>query len=156
MRAAWGGSRRWALRVAALALAYWLCGRAGPAVSQLGTDVTLVWPPAGIALAALLRWGLGVWPGIAIGAFIAAPGDAQPVWLAVMLATGSTLGPMLSAAVLRREGLHYDLDRRRDLWLYGAFGVVAAPAFSALSGAFWLAASGMLAYPAAARTARRA
>ncbi len=144
--AAWGDSRRWVLRVAALALAYWLCDRTGPAVSQLGTDVTLVWPPAGIALAALLRWGLGVWPGIAIGAFLAAPGDAQPVWLAVMLAIGSTLGPTLAAMVLRREGLHCELDRRRDVWLYGAFGVFGAPAFSALNGAFWLAASGMLAW----------
>ena len=144
--AAWGESRRWALRVAALVLAYWLCGRAGPAVSQLGTDMTLVWPPAGIALAALLRWGLGVWPGIAIGAFLATPGGSQPAWLAVMLATGCTIGPTLAAAVLRREGLHCELDRRRDLWLYGALGVAAAPAFSALNGSFWLAASGALSW----------
>jgi len=140
----WGEAPGWALRVCALALAYWLCGRAGPAVSQLGTDVSLVWPPFGIALAALLRWGLGVWPGIAVGALLAMPGSAQPAWLAVMLAIGSTLGPALAALVLRREGLHCELDRRRDLWLYGALGVVAAPAFSASNGSFWLAASGML------------
>jgi len=143
---AWSGWRRLALQVTALALAYWLCGRAGPAVSQLGTDVTLVWPPAGIALAALLRWGMGVWPGIAIGALLAVSGDTQPAWLTVMLATGCTLAPALAAAVLRREGLHCDLDRRRDLWLYGAFGVVAASALSALNGSFWLAASGRLAW----------
>jgi hypothetical protein len=123
-----GAVARWGLRVAALVLAYWLCGRAGPAVSQLGTDVTLVWPPAGIALAALLRWGLGVWPGSRIGAFPRRAG-AEPTRVACGDARdGSTLGPTLAAMVLRREGLHCELDRRRDLWLYGAFGVLRPPA----------------------------
>jgi len=143
------------LRVALLAMAYWLFGRTGPAVSRLGTDATLLWPPAGIALAALLRWGPGVWPGIAIGAWLAAPSagllgspgaSAVPHWLVVLLAAGSTLGPVLAAMVLRHEGLHAELDRRRDLWLYGAVGVVAAPAFGALNGSFWLAASGLIAW----------
>jgi diguanylate cyclase (GGDEF)-like protein/PAS domain S-box-containing protein len=145
-QAAWVDARRWLLRVALLTLAYWLCDRTGPEVSQLGSNVTLLWPPAGIALAALLRWGLGVWPGIALGAFLASPVDGQPAWLSLMFATGTTLAATLGAMVLRREGLHCELDRRRDLSLYGWVGVVATPAFSALNGCFWLAASGLIAW----------
>ncbi|HEY9065929.1 MAG TPA: EAL domain-containing protein, partial [Burkholderiaceae bacterium] len=146
-REAW----RWAMQVALLAFAYWLFGHAAPAVPQPGTTATLLWPPAGIALAALLRWGLNVWPGIAIGAWLvtpsagllAGPGDA-PHSLAPLLAAGCTLGPVLAAMALRREGLHLELDRRRDLWLYGAIGVFAAPAISALNGSFWLTTTGAI------------
>ena len=51
-------------------LAYYLGGRAGLALPYYGVAVTLLWPPTGIALAALLRWGPGMSPAILAGAWL--------------------------------------------------------------------------------------
>ncbi len=51
-----------------LALAYFVTGKL--AVSMLGlvkAEPSPVWPPAGIALAALLLQGRRMWPGIVLG-----------------------------------------------------------------------------------------
>ncbi len=140
------GSRDWALRTALLVAAYYLSGRAGLTVPQFGAHVTLIWPPAGIALAALLRFGLGVWPGVWFGSFAVTLSVGTPIWLAALIAFGNTLGPLLGAWVLQRDGLHVELDRRRDLWLFGAIGVGFSMAITASNGAFWLAAGGVIAW----------
>jgi|GEM_PF-2160326 len=72
---------------------------------QVGPAVSPIWPPVGIALAALLRFGLDLWPGVWLAAFAAALLAGEPVWSAVMLAVGGTLAPLLGALALRREGL---------------------------------------------------
>ena len=41
-------------------------------------SVTAIWPPTGIALAAVLLWGYRVWPGVALGALLANAGPASP------------------------------------------------------------------------------
>ncbi|MEP7102996.1 MAG: diguanylate cyclase, partial [Burkholderiales bacterium] len=138
------GSRDWAQRSAVLMLAYYLTGRLGLQVPQFGTHMTLLWPPAGIALAGLLRFGLSAWPAIFVGALTVNFSVGTPLWLAVLIAFGNTLGPLLGAWVLQRDGLHVELDRRRDLWLFGAIGVGFAMLLTATNGSFWLAAGGVI------------
>ena len=138
------GSRGWALRVIVVLVAYYLTGRAGLTLPQFGAHVTLIWPPAGIALAGLLRFGLGVWPGVWLGSLAVALSVGTPLWLAVLISFGNTLGPLLGAWVLQRDGLHAELDRRRDLWLFGSIGVGFAMVITASNGTFWLAAGGLI------------
>ena len=140
------GSRAWVVRAVLLLLAYYLCGRAGLATLQTGQHLTLVWAPAGIALAALLRFGLGVWPSVLLGSFMLGLAMDLTPGAAAMVAFGQTLGPALGAWVLQRDGLHVELDRRRDLWLFGAVGVGFAMLIAASNGTFWLAASGTVAW----------
>ena len=140
------GSRDWALRTALLLLAYYVTGRVGLQVPQFGIHVNLLWAPAGIAMAGLLRFGLSVWPGVWLGALAVNVAGGAPLWLAMLLAFGNTLGPLFGAWVLRRDGLHVELDRRRDLWLFGSVGVGFAMALSASNGSFWLAAGGVIAW----------
>ena len=140
------GSRTWAVRVSLLLAAYYVSGRIGLAVPQFGDNIALIWPPAGIALAGLLRFGVGVWPSVFAGAFLVPLTIGVPPWLAAMIAVGNTLGPVLGAWVLRRDGLHVELDRRRDLWLFGAIGVGFTMAVTASSGTFWLVAGGRIAW----------
>jgi diguanylate cyclase (GGDEF)-like protein/PAS domain S-box-containing protein len=140
------GSREWARRAAFVLLAYYLGGRAGLLVPQFRDHVTLIWPPAGIALAALLRFGLGMWPSVFIGAVLLPLTTGTPLWLAVLMASGHTVGPMVGAWMLGRDGFHVELDRRRDLLLYGAIGVGLSMLITAGNGAFWLAASGVVAW----------
>ena len=134
----------WIRRLLVVALAYYASGRLGLAVPQLGSHISLIWPPTGIALAALLRWGPNVWPGVWLGAFTVALSVNSPVWLAFALACGNAAGPAAAAWVLQRLGLHSQLDRRRDLWLYISIGACAGMCITATSGAFWLWVAGFV------------
>ena len=138
-------SRDWLLRTGLLLAAYYLSGRLGLSVPEFGTLITLIWPPAGIALVGLLRFGLGVWPGVWLGAFAVSLSVGAPAWIAALIALGNTLGPLLGAWLLRRDGLHVELDRRRDLWLFVSVGVGLAMLVTASNGTFWLAAGGLIA-----------
>ena len=141
-------AREWACRTALVAVGYYLCGLAGLTTLATGRHVALVWPAAGVALAAMLRFGPTVCPGVWLGAlFVSMTGNAPP-WVAALIAVGNTLGPVIGAWVLRRDGLHIELDRRRDLWLYCAVGVGVAMLIAATNGAFWLAAGGLIPWPA--------
>lgn len=83
--------------------------------------VSAVFPPAGIALAAMLVWGGGVWPGIFLGSFCLnilvglntpagiATGDVE---LAALIAAGSTLQAM--AALLLVQLVVPGAPRLRD------------------------------------------
>ena len=137
-------SRAWSWRVALLFAAYSLCGRVGLGMPSFNDSSTLTWLPAGVALAGLLRFGVGVWPGVFFGALGLTLAAGFEPWLAVMIAIGNTLGPVLGALVLQRDGLHVELDRRRDLWLFGLVGIGFAMAVSASNASFWLAASGRI------------
>ncbi len=137
-------SRAGWLRAALLFAAYSALGYIGLGVASFGEPGMSTWLPAGVALAGLLRFGVGVWPGVFLGALaLTLVAGLQP-WLAVMIAIGNTLGPVLGALVLQREGLHMALDRRRDLWLFGVVGIGFTMAVSAGSASFWLTASGLV------------
>jgi signal transduction histidine kinase len=74
--------------------------------------VTPVWPPTGVALAALLRGGHRLWPGVFAGVVVTVGFDVHPLPLPVDLtplavlamAVGNTGEAVLSAALLRRIG----------------------------------------------------
>ena len=55
-------------RVVILTAIYFLGGLLGKESSFMSGTVALVWPPAGIALAAILLFGYRFWPGVALGA----------------------------------------------------------------------------------------
>jgi len=135
-------------RLLLLALAYVTAGWFGLKLPFVGTHITLVWLPTGIAVAALLRWGWTVWPGICLGAFLVTLSAGSPWYLAVAIAAGNTLGPILSAGWLKHVGFHQALDRQKDV---GALVVAAAVGmtFSALGGVASLSLAGMQPWDAA-------
>jgi PAS domain S-box-containing protein len=85
---------------------YYLFARVGSALTVPGTNVGLVWPSAGIALALMLRYGYGVWPGIALGAIASnAPGilAGHPVWADfLLLVGGETLADVVPTMLATR------------------------------------------------------
>ena len=127
-----------------MALACTLGGFVGQAVPAFGPHSSPLWPPAGIALAALMRLGTGVWPGVWIGAFLVALSAGSAAWLAALIAAGSTLAPALAAPWLRHKKLRIELDRRRDLWLFVAIGIGAVMLATAGNRVLWLAVGGAL------------
>jgi len=133
-----GRRAAWLLMAALLALACWAGGRVGLAAPRIDTHVSLLWPPTGIALAALLRYGPGLWPGVWLAALALALGNGLPFWAAAPLALGNALSPALAAWALRRRGFHVGLDRRRDLRAL-VTAIAGAMLLNAGNGCFWLA-----------------
>ena len=74
-------------RVLGLALGYWGMAQLLSALATPPGFAAPIWPSAGIALGALVAWGLRVWPGILIGSFIfnfaclSRANNASAVWL---------------------------------------------------------------------------
>src|SRR5947209_6906681 len=85
------------VRIGFVALIYVLGARAGLAVAFENKNVTAVWPPTGIAVAALLVWGLRTWPGIAIGAFVANLTNHAGLTTSAAITVGNTLAPVAAA-----------------------------------------------------------
>src|SRR5262249_6704653 len=61
-----GGRAFYPVQVALLAAAYFGAAKLGLTMAFVAEQVTAVWPPTGIALAALLLFGYRAWPGIAL------------------------------------------------------------------------------------------
>ena len=59
------------IAILALAAAYFLAGKFGLSLAIVHPSASTVWPPSGIAFAALLVWGYRLWPGVFLGAFLA-------------------------------------------------------------------------------------
>ena len=87
-----------------VAAVYFAAAKAGLALASLVPQVTLIWPPTGIALAAVVLLGLRVWPGIAFGAFLANVTTAEPVLTAAGIALGNTLEAVAAGWLLARVG----------------------------------------------------
>lgn len=126
-------------KVLALALAYFVAARLGLSLPSIGSHITLIWLPAGIAIAALLRWGYGCWPGIFLGAFAAHFSIDINFGLSFSIALGSTLGSLLAVWLLRRLKFHRELDGANDiLILAGAAAIGMLPTASIGIGSLWI------------------
>jgi PAS domain S-box-containing protein len=97
---------RYAGLVLALALVYYGAARLGLRYASIGPTISLVWPPTGIAFAALVLLGRRLWPGVALGAFLANAATPIPLAAAVGIAGGNTLEAVLAASLLVRVAGH--------------------------------------------------
>ncbi|MFD8413649.1 MASE1 domain-containing protein [Streptomyces sp. NPDC059650] len=104
------------LRILAVAVAYWGTGQLGLLLSVTvgGATVTPLWPPTGIAVAALLWLGLRVWPGITLGAYLSIESISDFDAVDTGILVGNTLAPVCAYLLLRRAGFRLEIDRLRD------------------------------------------
>ncbi|NBE55046.1 MASE1 domain-containing protein [Streptomyces boluensis] len=118
-----------ALETLAVAALYFAAGRLGllGALGVQGVVVTPIWPPTGVAVAALLIYGVRVWPGIAAGAALVIASLTTLQATALINIAGNTLAPLSAYLLLRRAGFRLDITRLRDslaLVFLGAFGAM--------------------------------
>ncbi|HEX8873770.1 MAG TPA: MASE1 domain-containing protein, partial [Nitrosospira sp.] len=96
-----------AARIVLVAIAYYAGGKLGLALpyldGEISSNITLFWPPTGIAFAALLIWGFACWPGVFLGAVAVnlTTGDLS-VPIALGIGIGNTLAPVCGAFLLGR------------------------------------------------------
>ena len=137
------GALRTAGRVAAVGAAYFAAARLGLLLAFAAEQVTVVWPPTGIALAALLLIGRAAAPGIWLGALAANFTIGEPLITALGIATGNTLEALTAVWLLRRVGFNRALERLRDVLALLGLGAGLAPAVSATLGVTSLCATGV-------------
>lgn len=99
----------WLFRILVLTTLYLVSARFGFILAIPPGNVTAVWPPSGITLAALLIWGNRLMPGVWLGAFLAntlvfrgMETQMMDITLAALIATGSLLQAWAGAFLSRR------------------------------------------------------
>jgi len=134
-----------ALGIVLLFFAYFVTARLGLLIDPVAGFATLVWPPTGIALAALLLFGKRLWPGALAGALCVnlVIGASLPVALGI--ATGNTLEALAGTWLLWRIG-RFDarLERIDDVMALILLGAIGSTAISAAIGVASLQAGGTL------------
>ncbi|MER5893436.1 MASE1 domain-containing protein [Streptomyces sp. NPDC001876] len=136
--------RATALTILAVAALYYATARLGLLQQLVRGQVTPLWPPTGIAVAALLLFGVRVWPGIAVGALAVNIFIGPSVPSVVAIVVGNTLAPICSYLLLTRAGFRNDLDRLQDALALVFLGALAPMLISATMGSSTLVLSGAL------------
>src|SRR5213083_2726106 len=120
-----------------LAVIYFIAGKLGLMLASLHASASPVWPPAGIALAALLLLGYRAWPAIFIGAFLVNVTTAGNVGTSFAIATGNTLEALVGAWLVNRfAGGTNVFDRLQGVFkfaLAAGISTIISPAFGVTS-----------------------
>jgi len=95
-------------RILGLASLYVVFARLGLSMGAVAGFATLVWAPTGISIAALLLFGIRLWPGILIGAFAANLLTGASMAVALGIAVGNT-GEAVTCAYLVTRMPHFSL-----------------------------------------------
>ena len=137
----WPAGLVFGLRFLAVAAGYYLAARLGLLIPYLGTHVSLVWLPTGIAVAAFRRWGAGMAPAVFIAAVAANASIGGPLWIALLVGVGNAAGTGAAAWLLGRWGFDDRLLRRRDLSIFvGA--IMIGMGITSINGVAWLRLAG--------------
>ncbi|HLW37255.1 MAG TPA: MASE1 domain-containing protein, partial [Candidatus Eremiobacteraceae bacterium] len=127
-----------------VAAAYIATAKLGFSLAFATKQVTAVWPPTGIAVAALLIGGYRLWPGIWIGAFVSNAFSNEPLLIAAGIATGNTLGPLFGVYLLRRFDFDSRIERLRDVLALVLGASMLAMTITATNGVVNLALAGIV------------
>jgi PAS domain S-box-containing protein len=88
---------------------------------------TAVWPPSGLALAAILLGGNRLWPGIWLGAALANLTVQTSIAAAVLIGTGNALEAVVAAALIQHfVELPGRFESGEDVFKFAAIAVVAS------------------------------
>jgi signal transduction histidine kinase len=123
---------------------YFAAAKAGLLLATVGAQVTLVWPPTGLALAALLLGGSRLWPGVALGATLANASTGVSLATACGIGTGNTLEALIGAGLLRHLGVQPSLERLRDVFALVALAAGLSTIASATIGTTSLILGGVI------------
>ena len=125
------------LVIGLLTLVYFIAGKFGLMLASLHPSASPVWPPAGIALAALLVLGYRAWPAIFVGAFLVNIATEGNVATSLAVASGNTLEAVCGAWLVNRfAGGTTVFDRPQGVFKFALAAVVSAiisPAFGVTS-----------------------
>jgi signal transduction histidine kinase len=138
------------IRMIALAAAYFVAGKLGLLLAHVHASISPVWPASGVAIAALLLWGIRFWPAIFIGALLVnltVPHASMTI--RILQASGIGIGNTLEAVVgawlvIRFANGMKAFRRASDVFRYVLLAGSLATAAGATLGTFTLLSCGLL------------
>ena len=130
-----------------LCAAYALAAKLSLRLATVHPSATPVWPPTGIAIAALLALGLSFWPAIFLGAFLANLTTAGSVLTSLGISTGNTLEAVLAAyLVVRFANGRRAFERSWDILRFALYAGFLSSAVAATFGVTSLTLAGFAAW----------
>src|SRR3954453_15189203 len=110
-----------------LTLVYFFAGKLSLQLAFLHKSASPVWPPAGIALAALLLLGYRKWPAIFVGGFLVNATTAGNLFTSLGIATGNTVEAICGAWLINQfaNGLRV-FDRPQGVFKFALATMVSA------------------------------
>ena len=140
-------SRNWQYlaKVAAIAFAYALGAKIAVSIPGVNKLATCVWPPAGIAQAAMLLFGSRIWPGIALGVFFYETINLQvSLTLAAISAFCACLQAVCAFTLLQKLKFRPSLHRLIDVVNLVFCGAVVATQINCTLGTLRLCVTGLV------------
>ena len=126
-----------------LTVIYFIVGKLSLQLAFVHPSASPVWPPAGIALAALVVFGYRTWPAIFLGAFLVNVTTAGNIGTSLCIATGNTLEAVCGAWLVNQFGGGTRIfDRAQDVFKF-ALAVMVSTAVSPTFGVTSLAVGGL-------------
>src|SRR4051794_18456503 len=135
--------RIYALKLLGLAAVYYGAAKLGLSLAFMNSSISAVWPPTGIALAAIVFWGYRMWPGIALGALLANSWTGIPIYSTLGITIGNTGEALVAGVLLRRVAdFRPSLERVRDVIALFVLAGILSTMVAASVGVLSLLASG--------------
>src|SRR5437762_13289441 len=130
------------LVIGLLTVVYFIAGKFGLMLASLHASASPVWPPAGIALGALLVLGYRTWPAIFVGAFLVNISTTGNIPTSVAIGAGNTLEAICGAWLVNRfAGGMRVFDHSQNVFRFG-FAAVMSTVISPTIGVTSLALAG--------------
>ena len=129
--------------LALLFAVYFAAAKVGLSFASIHPSATAIWPATGIAIAAFLLLGDGVWPAIFAAAFLANFTTAGSVMTSIGIAGGNVLEGLFGAYLVERfaRGRHV-FDRPPDIFRFVLLAAIVSTTVSATIGVTTLALGG--------------
>jgi diguanylate cyclase (GGDEF)-like protein len=126
---------------------YVVAGKLSLRLAFIHPSASVVWPPTGIALAALLVLGMRFWPAILAGAFVVNVTTAGSMATSLGIATGNTLEAVVGCwLVTRLAGGRSAFDTPGNVFRFAAVTAALSTPISATFGVTSLTLGGFVAW----------
>ncbi|HYV33338.1 MAG TPA: MASE1 domain-containing protein, partial [Candidatus Limnocylindria bacterium] len=123
---------------------YFVAGKLGLRLAFVNASASAVWPPTGIALAALLIFGYRFWPAVFIGAFLVNFTTSGLVATSVGIAIGNSAEALLGAYLINKYALGREAFKRpQSVFKFAALAATFGPAAAATIGVTTLVLGGL-------------
>jgi signal transduction histidine kinase/CheY-like chemotaxis protein len=129
---------------AAFVALYFVAGKVGLSLAFVNASATAVWPPTGLAIAALILFGTQLGPAIFVGALAVNFTTSGDLPSSVGIALGNTLEALLATYLVRHWARGRNaFERPQDVLRFALFAAMVAPLVSATIGVASLGISGL-------------
>src|SRR6266566_64955 len=110
-----------------LTVIYFIVGKLSLQLAFVHPSASPVWPPTGIALAALVVFGYRTWPAILLGAFLVNLTTPGNLGTSLGVSAGNTLEAVCGAALVNRfaGGIHA-FDRAQGVFKFALAAMIGA------------------------------